>query len=558
MKSPLGNVFFFRSQDPAARHRVAQRLRESPGISLHTGDDWVLGVECLPGPPMPVRKIRGAWIVVAEGGDLISDEDLRRWMAGQEEELAWLTGDAAFLVITENTVVVRSCGGLVPWYTSFETDRDVVSTRIAYLWRFLDEVRIDRLVFAALSVDGSTMPDRRSPVEGFRALEAGHLEHAQRGRVRRVDYWRPLSLVDRDLPDGEIVGEIARRLRAAIDRDWSPTGRTLLGMSGGVDSSSLACVARLDLGLSFGAFTLDVPPDRPGSYRERGMVADIASAVSPSRHIRVDLSPQRRVESHILSTPTGMPVAHPALCYCPQWHAMESFDVYTGGEIADDLFVGPYLWRADWLDTVGWRDVPVLLRARGRGRLGVRGRALAGALWAYRLRAHPKRRTPFPESLPPMFRTGLREEFGEWSTREAQAVMASCHPWRFMHAVRGMDGWLAQNWEQCSELGVRRSVPFGHRALLELAYSSHPKQHAMPPKRLLRQAMRDRVPASILYREDKGAQREVPTVSKRAFAEDVCSFFSPGVLSNDRQSTDYALSDAAAILEAALRAPSAS
>ena len=44
------------------------------------------------------------------------------------------------------------------------------------------------------------------------------------------------------------------------------------------------------------------------------------------------------------------------------------------------------------------------------------------------------------------------------------------------------DGWVAQNWEVCSELGIRRSLPFYTRAMIELAYSCYLLEHAMPPK----------------------------------------------------------------------------
>jgi hypothetical protein len=56
----------------------------------------------------------------------------------------------------------------------------------------------------------------------------------------------------------------------------------------------------------------------------------------------------------------------------------------------------------------------------------------------------------------------------------------------------------------CSEVGVRRSIPFCQRSLYELAFSCHPLEHAMPPKRLLRTALNGIVPEANLNRADKG------------------------------------------------------
>ena len=86
-------------------------------------------------------------------------------------------------------------------------------------------------------------------------------------------------------------------------------------------------------------------------------------------------------------------------------------------------------------------------------------------------------------------------------------------PYRYLEMSRQADGWVAQNWEVCSELGVRRSLPFYCRDVIELAFSCSPLELAMPPKNLLRHGFRSDVPPLNLERTDKGSWTEAETVS---------------------------------------------
>jgi hypothetical protein len=87
-------------------------------------------------------------------------------------------------------------------------------------------------------------------------------------------------------------------------------------------------------------------------------------------------------------------------------------------------------------------------------------------------------------------------------------------PYRYIQSSLDADGWLLQNWELCSELGIRRVIPFVTRTMIELACSVHPSDHAFPIKRLLRLGLRDDVPEANLMRTDKG-----PTWSEDFFDE---------------------------------------
>jgi hypothetical protein len=79
------------------------------------------------------------------------------------------------------------------------------------------------------------------------------------------------------------------------------------------------------------------------------------------------------------------------------------------------------------------------------------------------------------------------------------------------------DGWVAMNWEGTTPLGVRRSLPFCNREVLELAFRCHPADLLGPgPKRLLRVALSGDVPPRNLFRPDKGVSSN-PLEAKKAF-----------------------------------------
>ena len=76
------------------------------------------------------------------------------------------------------------------------------------------------------------------------------------------------------------------------------------------------------------------------------------------------------------------------------------------------------------------------------------------------------------------------------------------------------------NWEVCSALGIRRSLPFFNREALELAFECHPTELYGPgTKKLLRAALRDDVPAKNLLRPDKGRRDDALVKSMLSLQE---------------------------------------
>jgi hypothetical protein len=112
---------------------------------------------------------------------------------------------------------------------------------------------------------------------------------------------------------------------------------------------------------------------------------------------------------------------------------------------------------------------------------------------------------PFVADLPAFIRADLRKQYRAWIAARRRAA-ADEPAARLDLALRAeVDGFVAMNWEAASALRVRRSFPFFHREVLELAFECHPSELVGPgTKKLLRVALRADVPEENLLRADKG------------------------------------------------------
>ena len=110
-----------------------------------------------------------------------------------------------------------------------------------------------------------------------------------------------------------------------------------------------------------------------------------------------------------------------------------------------------------------------------------------------------------PKKLLHIFAPELQEEYVEWRVRHIGAA-SSQGAWPFLSLWRSQAGWVSMGWEVGSSVGLRRVLPFLSRQTLELVYSCNPSELVGPgPKKLLRGALEGLVPASHLYRPDKGS-----------------------------------------------------
>jgi hypothetical protein len=200
----------------------------------------------------------------------------------------------------------------------------------------------------------------------------------------------------------------------------------------------------------------------------------------------------------------GFAVPHQALGHLGGLVDDGGWNVLTGGELADDLFGGAHFLPYDWLSS--FSIFQMIGRLRRPGMLNLRRRTVA-QMWAEtRWRRWTGRPTlPVELSLPSFVLEPHRKAYLDWRSGFARRIAHVNHPYPRLQAMLECDMWQVMNWEACSALGVRRSIPFVTRDVIELAVACHPQEHAEPPKHLLRVGLRDDVLLGNLDRPDKGA-----------------------------------------------------
>ena len=485
--------------------------------SVSTGPgNWVRCEALLPLSDVAPAWSGGDWLGVAEGRERIVDvvaftQALRSASVRVRDQ----PGDVGAVVLTESSAsVMRSPAGLVPWYLHVRPDLVVISTRLAWFERHLPfGFAVDALAHA-VAVDGISCIGRRSPLADVEAIPVGHLARIELGSGRAAavtDYWRPESIVPPRWSRDDVVergAELRDILIRRLHADLDPSGRNLIGLSGGVDSSSLAALAVGAAGLSLDAFTFLPGEDHPSLPEVDSYVRSIEAVVRPSRHWRFHMTEQRSLDCVQSGPAVAMPVPHPALSFVEQMTTEADLVVYTGGEAADDLFAGPFVLGKDWIENVSAVHLARSLRHPWHR---VPRRFVARQWWEARrgIRDHP---LPVDREMSTVFRSELRDEYSQWVAELDRGLDATDHPSRHLLVLVACDGWLRQNWEVSSELGLRRSFPFWCRETLELSLATPARLQARPPKRIIRSGLRDDVPAYNLERVDKGSWPETDPV----------------------------------------------
>ncbi len=527
-RPPLANLFAVHDPDPHALHETMLALQQGGEFALVwcPAPGWVAAVAPLPDSSLDDEPVRQEQLAFAEGRDVVLDEsgqdaaarvrEIVELADRQPERLASLPGDFGFIRFRAGgeATVVRSCGGLVPFYLKQSGRCWAIATRLGDMVRYLpDEPRLDPLVNAIWAASWGMFPDGRTFLEGVRILERGHFarlgEQLQVGR-----YWnpRPKRAVR---PTPAQAREHAQRLRALLiaklERDLDPEGGNLLTLSGGVDSSSLGALAAGVAGRQ--VWTWSVLPSKENAefLREAMSFIDpLAQQFGFARRWETHFHERLVLELYPAAPRIVFHVIHPALCSLPQVAREAPVRVLFGGESADEV-CGSAFTVADW-----GRDTSLLQLlfdpslALKNPRLIVRWSRLRLSSWRGR------EMFPIPEELLEMdikgeerlefFHPEVQAQYLAWWKRKRNEWRHDTGPWRYLSMHLAVhDGYVPMNWEACSALGIRRSLPFFNREALELMFECHPTELYGPgTKKLLRAALHDDVPSKNLYREDKG------------------------------------------------------
>ena len=512
MLPPLANLFAVCDRDPALLDALERDLAAGSDFEhvWRPAPGWIAATAPLPGSdPDPEHLVSRGFVFMEgrdrleQGGELDRLQRLGELCDGHPDRLGELPGDFTLIRFRAGgtALAVRSAGGKVPLYLQRrEGGGFAVGTLLNYFPRLLPgELRPDPLVNASWArALSSAFIDGRTFVEGISILRRGsHTELSPGEAPRTGTYWDPRPDVgETPEPSPEHARELRTVLIQALERELDPGDRNLLLFSGGVDSSALGALVGGTLGRGLSSWSM-LPSSEPGLSSELSYIDPIVAefGIEPSHRRQLTEEANRRW----ISDAPGLPfqILHPALCDLPNVVAEQEVRVVISGTFADEV-CGERKRLHDWaVHTSAWSLLTGAPLPFGRGDY---------LRWARRRlqRAIGRPRINFME-LDEWVPRAVEAEYKEWVAAQRRALVRDRRPLGELAARADADAWVAMYWEGTSPLGARPLLPFFTREAIELAFRCHPRDLLGPgKKRLLRDALRDDVPARNLLREDRG------------------------------------------------------
>jgi hypothetical protein len=205
MQPPLANLFAVHDADPVALDEMMLHLQNS-GEFAHVwrpAPGWVAAVAPLPGSLPDDELVRQHQLAFAEGRDVVLEcsgkdpvarlREVAELADSHPDRLASLPGDFGFIRFRAGgeATVVRSCGGLAPFYLKQSGNCCAIATRLGDFVRYLpEEPRLDPLVNALWATGWGMFPDGRTFLDGVTILERGHFARLN-GQLQVGRYWNP-------------------------------------------------------------------------------------------------------------------------------------------------------------------------------------------------------------------------------------------------------------------------------------------------------------------------------------------------------------------------------
>ncbi|MCR4318917.1 MAG: asparagine synthase-related protein [Candidatus Brocadiaceae bacterium] len=545
IRPPLANLFAVHDDDPAMLDEMMLDLQRSAEFAhvWRPAPGWVAATAPLPGGESDGDMAHRHQLAFAEGRDVLVERsgkdpavrfrEIVELADFNPDRLASLPGDFGFIRFRADgdATVVRSCGGLVPFYLKQSGHRFVIATRLGDFVRYLpDAPCLDPLVNAIWASSWPMMLDGRTFLDGVTILGRGHFARREKtGRMLVGRYWNPRPKRI-PYPTPALAREHAERLRTLLieklRRDLDPEDGNLLTLSGGVDSSSLAALAAGVVGRKVWTWSLLPRKERQDLVQhEMSFIEPLAQQYGFARRWEIHVHERLMFDLWQAAPPIVFHVVHPALCSLPAVMREAPVRVLFGGEFAD-VVCGSAFTVPDWVEqTPLWR---LMLDFKPQSAY-----LRTAARWArHRLASFRGRPAlPFPQELLgidlttkkplDLFHPAVREEYLTWWERKRKELRGDTAPLRHL-AIRSatQDAFIPMNWEACSALGIRRSFPFFNREALELAFECHPTELYGPgTKKLLRAALHNDVPSRNLYRKDKGRRDNAGVKSMQSLQE---------------------------------------
>jgi len=354
-RPPLANLFAVYDPYPAALAALTLDLQSSGEFAhvWHPAPGWVAAALPLPGSTPDGKLAEQHRLAFAEGRDLLVEcsgqdpaERLRaigELTDAQPDRLDTLPGDFGFIRFRPNggATVVRSCGGLLPFYLKQTGQGIAIATRLGDLVRYLpDEPRLDPLVNAIWASSWCIFPDGRTFLDGVSILGRGWFARIEGGQQRESKpYWNPRPR-HIPYPTPALAQEHAERLRTLLidklARDLDPEDGNLLTLSGGVDSCSLAALAAGTVGRPLWTWSL-LPSQAESLRHEMSYIEPLAQRYGFGRRWTVTYHERLIFDLWRAAPKIVFHVLHPALCSLPGVMREAPVRVLLGGEFADEV-----------------------------------------------------------------------------------------------------------------------------------------------------------------------------------------------------------------------------
>lgn len=510
---PQCNLFAIRDADPDFLRELELRLPQQGFAHIwRPARGWLVATAPLPDGWPDGPETRALGLAFAEGRDEVTGtlaeptpaslEPAARLADQSPASLAQLTGNFGFLRFRADggVTAVRSCSGRVPFYWWSKGSRLVLATRLHYFPQLLPHTfELDPFVNAVWTAGHCLFPDGRTFLTGVRCVERGGFATfaAESTTPTMGTYWPPVPTDPLPAPSPEHPARLRQLLVRAVQRDLHPDGGNLLTLSGGLDSCCLAVVATRLAGRKIATWSL-LPEHERHYANEKSFIAPLAELCGFERSWEVRLKLEDRAKLFALAPPVVFQVMHPALCSLPQVQAEWPVRVLIGGEFADEV-CGSFCTVPDLL-----RETSLMQLLRSVLRGDSPGRDL-GRWFKYPvLSAFGRPMMALPKRLPLLIHPQLCQEYAEWRARQLRLAAADDGPWRYFRLRLRHEEFPAMNWEGCSALGIRRSLPFMEREILELTLQCHPSELVRPlHKKLLKAALSEDVPAHVLHQPHK-------------------------------------------------------
>ena len=500
-------------------------LTTAPGIGgveqpfTLDGQVWVTADSCLCGKSELVRSLRSAGTPVASDAD---DPELLllAYRAFGRDFPQRLVGDFALAIWDEarhTLVCARDHLGVRPFYYChvgsvflFGSDIDALLAHPAVSDEIREEYIADFLLFGSCTEPGITA------FRQIRRLPAAHTLVLSQGETRLERYWTPpLHRTIRYPRTAEYTQHFAAIFEKAVT-ERMPAADVALDLSGGMDSSSIAAVAAAyakDHGRQVTAYTNTcdrlIPEDKEGCYARM-----IAAYLNIPVHFFASENYPLFDRFDAPRLRTAEPFANPGIAQHSD-KAQQMIDsgcrVMLSGQMGDTLFAGSVTYLPHLLKTGHLLRFLKEAYAHKKHAGTLKGTGLRAMLpAAMRWRAP---RQPWQPGMP----TWVEPEFAA-RVKLGERWRAIWQMWSDLNDTHGQlcRPWFSQFFEGYDAVKLPLVVrhPFSDKRLVEFMLGIPSFMHSK--KRVLREAMRDRLPPVIVTRPKEGLPGDLRLVKMMA------------------------------------------